>query len=86
MSYLELLKYAVAMTVGLKAVRVFAWELTENSPHSHWKNECWTEYAYSLDVLTEYLDLCGKLLRGNDISWLGRPTTTKHGVGRYMSV
>ena len=72
----EPIRYAAAiqsaMTERLKADRGFAGLLTKNPLHSHWKNEFWTEYEYTLDELADYLDLKGHPLRGSESSGLGR--------------
>jgi hypothetical protein len=72
----EPIRYAAAiqsaMTERLKADRGFAGLLTKNPLHSHWQNEFWTEYEYTLDELADYLDLKGHPLRGSEISGLGR--------------
>jgi hypothetical protein len=72
----EPIRYAAAiqsaMTERLKADRGFAGLLTKNPLHSHWQNEFWTEYEYTLDELADYLDLKGHPLRGSETSGLGR--------------
>lgn len=72
----EPIRYAAAiesaMIQRLKADRGFAGLLTKNPLHSHWQNEFWTEYEYTLDELADYLDLKGHPLRGHEVSGLGR--------------
>ena len=61
------------MIEKLQADRGFAGLITKNPLHPHWQNTVWTEYAYELDELADYLNLKGHPKRkGIESTGLGR--------------
>jgi hypothetical protein len=76
MARLKPLKYLAAIESAfiekLDSDRAYARLLTKNPYHSKWKTVFFTDYAYSLDELADYVDLKGHPIRGKDASGLGR--------------
>ncbi|CAG23627.1 hypothetical RepA protein [Photobacterium profundum SS9] len=83
----EPIRYAAAIQSAfmqrLQADEGYAGLITKNPLHPHWQTECWTEDGYSLDYLTDFVDIRNHPKTGRGASGLGRNSDTFDNVRHW---
>lgn len=71
--YLQAIYYAYAVRLG--ADLNYSQLITKNPLHPQWRTTFWTDQAYSLDYLADFVDLPKKLPKKLEVVGLGRNVT-----------
>lgn len=71
--YAQAVYYAYALKMG--ADLSYSQLITKNPLHPYWRTTYWTDKAYSLDYLAEFVDLPKKLPKKVEVVGLGRNVT-----------
>lgn len=80
--YAQAVYYAYALKMG--ADHSYSHLITKNPLHPQWRTTFWTERAYSLDYLADFVDLPKKLPKKLEVVGLGR-NVTMFEKGRYWA-
>lgn len=80
--YAQAVYYAYALKLG--ADLSYSQLITKNPLHPQWRTTFWTDRAYSLDYLAEFVDLPKKLPKKLEVVGLGR-NVTMFEKGRYWA-
>jgi hypothetical protein len=80
--YAQAVYYAYALKLG--ADLSYSQLITKNPLHPRWRTTFWTERAYSLDYLADFVDLPKKLPKKLEVVGLGR-NVTMFEKGRYWA-
>ena len=87
LAHLAPIKYAAAIQSAfrakLQADTGYAGLLTKNPLHAHWKTMYWSDYAYTLDELADFVDLQGHPIKGREAIGLGRNCDTFEMVRKW---
>ena len=87
LAHLAPIKYAAAIQSAfrekLRADSGYAGLLTKNPLHVHWKTVYWSDDAYTLDELADFVDLKGHPVKGCDAIGLGRNCDTFERVRKW---
>lgn len=80
--YAQAVYYAYALKMG--ADHSYSHLITKNPLHPQWRTTFWTDRAYSLDYLADFVDLPKKLPKKLEVVGLGR-NVTMFEKGRYWA-
>lgn len=80
--YAQAVYYAYALKMG--ADHSYSHLITKNPLHPQWRTTFWTDRAYSLDYLAEFVELPKKLPKNLEVVGLGR-NVTMFEKGRYWA-
>ncbi|WP_416351646.1 replication initiation protein [Photobacterium damselae] len=87
LAHLAPIKYAVAVQSAfrarLKADKGCTGLLTKNPLHNHWKTVYWSDEAYTLDYLSEFVNLTGHPIKGCEAIGFGRNCDTFEVVQKW---